>query len=180
MSSFYKGALSKFQPGASCSLNRPLAVLSIWPETYWESVAQPGILFGRGQSPNVHWTALFVYFRTVKIDIKHWRKILARWFQGGPWPLRPHSGCATVGSTWYFGNARLSAIHLEGPVFENITGNNEQSPLIAINVFFSIKHVAFRLQSFSLRFVLPYSRQGYSFNRLLNNFSLMWLIVLYG
>jgi len=37
-----------------------------------------------GQSPDVHWTAPFVNFRTVEIDIKHQRKILARWFLGRP------------------------------------------------------------------------------------------------
>ena len=48
------------------------------------------------------WVRLFLpFFRTVEIDIKHQRKILTRFFRGGggPWPLQPHSGCASVTTT---------------------------------------------------------------------------------
>jgi len=36
----------------------------------------------------------FRIFGTVKNTIKHQRKMWASLFRGGPWPLRPHSGCA--------------------------------------------------------------------------------------
>ena len=38
-----------------------------------------------------------VCYRIVEIDIKHQRKILKSFvWGGGAWPLRPHSGCASV------------------------------------------------------------------------------------
>jgi len=51
----------------------------MWSRT----VGQPGILFGMGQPPDVRATVPSVWFRTVEIDIKHQRKILASLFQGG-------------------------------------------------------------------------------------------------
>jgi len=48
-----------------------------------KTAAQPGILFGRRQSPDVRSTVPSVYFRTVEIDIKHHRKVLASLSQGG-------------------------------------------------------------------------------------------------
>jgi len=52
-----------------------------------DSMAQPGILFRRGQSPDVPPSVPSVYFRTVEIYIKHQRKILASLFRAGLWPL---------------------------------------------------------------------------------------------
>jgi len=58
------------------------------------TVAHPGILFGKGQPPDVRPTAPSVYFRTVEMDVKHQRKILASLLWAA-WSLRSHSGCAT-------------------------------------------------------------------------------------
>jgi len=58
------------------------------------TVAHPGILFGRGQPPDVRPTGPSVYFRTVEMDVMHQRKILASLFRAA-WSLRSHSGCAT-------------------------------------------------------------------------------------
>ena len=43
------------------------------------------------------WVRLFnsVCFRTVEIDIKTPAKNLNKFFRGGPWPLRLHSGCGS-------------------------------------------------------------------------------------
>jgi len=43
---------------------------------------QPGVLFGRGQPPDVRWTVPSVYFRTVEMDIKRQEKIVASLFRG--------------------------------------------------------------------------------------------------
>ena len=68
------------------------------------SVAQPTILFGRGQSMTSSVTDVIlsqtvpsVYFITVEIDIKHASRTTATWttcFREA-WPLRPHSDCDT-------------------------------------------------------------------------------------
>jgi len=50
------------------------------------TVAQPGILFGRRQPPDVRSTVPSVYFRIVEIDLKHQRKILTIVF-------RQHGAC---------------------------------------------------------------------------------------
>ena len=48
----------------------------------YRTVAQPGILFGRGQSPDVRSTVPSVYFRSTEIAINHMLKILASLFRG--------------------------------------------------------------------------------------------------
>jgi len=50
------------------------------------TVAQPGILFGRRQPPDVRSTFPSVYYRIVEIDVKHQRKILKIVF-------RQHGAC---------------------------------------------------------------------------------------
>jgi len=46
------------------------------------TVAQPRILFGRGQSPDVRSIVPSVYFGTIERDLKHKRKILASLLRG--------------------------------------------------------------------------------------------------
>ena len=53
---------------------------------HYRDVAQPGILFGRRQPPDVRSTVPSVYFRIVEIDVKHQRKILTIVF-------RQHCAC---------------------------------------------------------------------------------------
>jgi len=48
-----------------------------WASYMWRrTLAQPGFLFGRRQSPDLRSTVPSVYFRIVEIDVKHQRKIL--------------------------------------------------------------------------------------------------------
>jgi len=56
------------------------------------AVAQSRILFGRGQSMTSSVTDVFL---TVENWYKGPVKTLASLFRGEPWPLRPHSGCAS-------------------------------------------------------------------------------------
>ena len=68
-----------------------------WNEDFYlvmtlPTVAQSSILFGRGQSKTSSVTDAFL---TVENWYKILVKILASLFRGGPWPLRPHSGCAS-------------------------------------------------------------------------------------
>ena len=76
-------------------------------------------------------------FRTVEVDMKHQRKITS-FFWGGPWPLRPHSGCASAkGRVRRTSNQTVSDVTFSRSFDQGKITKKDCKPIMDVNWFLS-------------------------------------------